>query len=383
MKTSKPAVKAKKAGRMMAVALMALMAFTGVSCTTTAERAGETNWMQVQGISGDFRASDLSAQMNPTTAIQPEGYTTSPVIDIESLKVIEGFSSTSASSVTLEQDALKTQIREQVEAGDKLVDRSLPEDSYSEVTSGTIATDAESDSFRYLSSRTSYSNSIAEYDYTEGCIYEIITSPGSVTDIRLQPGESLSGSPIMNNGTSQWQFTGGTSVEDGTSVQHIFVRPLIAGLDTTMILLTNLRTYYLRVASFEKSHMVAVRWRYPSEKSTWTGLEGLTGTALGGFNVDIGKCDYKYSIEAGSKVKWKPTAVFSSENKTYITFPATMLATDTMPAVYLRKDGKDSLVNFRISNDGLAYQIDAVPEDGQYILLKSGQKETVKIKRVK
>lgn len=361
----------------MTVALIAAVTFMGVSCTTTAP-ASDSNWMQVQGITGDY--GDSGTGLMPTSAIQPEGYTTSPVIDIESLKVIEGFSSPDAPSVTLEQDVLKEEIRSQVESGNKLVDRSLPETSYGEVTSGTIATDAESDSFRYLSNRTAYSNSIAEYDYGEGLIYEIITSPGSVTDIRLQPGESLSGSPIMNNGTSQWQFAGGTSVENGVGVQHIFIRPLISGLDTTMVLLTNLRTYYLRVASFEKSHMVAVRWRYPSEKNVWTGLEGLTGTSQG-FSVDISKCDYGYTVEAGSKVTWKPTAVFSSENKTYITFPESMKATDTMPSVYLRKDGKDSLVNFRISRDGLSYQIDAVPEEGQYILLKSGQSEKVKIRR--
>lgn len=369
--------KAKKGTVMVLAVCMLLLA----SCTTMQEQ--DSGWMKVQGIPADYRASDLSQYMDISGAVQPYGYTSTPIIDIESLKVIEGFETPSASSVTLAQEERKDEIRKEAEEkGTNLVDSSLPEERYGENTSGTIAVDAETDSFRYLSTRTAYSNSIAEYDYTEGLIYEIITCPSSVTDIRLQPGETISGTPIMNNGTTQWQFTGGTSIEDGESVQHIFVRPLISGLDTTMVLLTNMRTYYLRLASFETSHMVAVRWRYPSSTDTWSyGIQGLTGTSQG-FSVDLSRSDYGYSISASSKVKWAPTAVFSADGKTYIQFPTSMKATDTIPAVYLRKNGTDSLVNFRISNDGLAYQIDAVPEEGQYILLKSGQKETVKIKKV-
>ena len=260
------------------------------------------------------------------------------------------------------------------------MDQSLSEEKYGDKTSGTIAKTAEEDSFVFLPNRSAYSNSIAEYDYSEGLIYEVVTSPGSVTDIRLQPGETLSGSPIMNNGTSQWQFASGVSVEDGERVEHIFIRPLITGLDTTIILLTNMRTYYLRAASFESSHMVAVRWRYPNAQNSETSWNTTLSST---YSPDIIGADYSYSINATKNISWAPSAVFSNNGKTYIQFPPSMKDSDIIPSVYVKKKGTESLVNFRIKGGGLIYELDVVIDDTQEILLKSGQKESVKIRRKK
>ena len=75
-----------------------------------------------------------------------------------------------------------------MQSGEKIVDQSLGEEKYGDKTSGTIAKTAEEESFVFLPNCSAYSSSIAEYDYSEGLIYEVVTSPGSVTDIRLQPG---------------------------------------------------------------------------------------------------------------------------------------------------------------------------------------------------
>ena len=259
------------------------------SCSTS---SNDSNWRRVEEI------SPVSSE-----AITPNGFTSSPILDIETLKIIEGIDSQSAKSITKLQE----------ESGEKIVDQSLNEEKYGDKTSGTIAKTAEENSFVFLPNRSAYSNSIAEYDYSEGLIYEVVTSPGSVTDIRLQPGETLSGSPIMNNGTSQWQFASGVSVEDGERVEHIFIRPLITGLDTTIILLTNMRTYYLRAASFESSHMVAVRWRYPNAQNSDTSWNTTLSST---YSPDIIGADYSYSINATKNISWAPSAVFSNNGKT-------------------------------------------------------------------
>ena len=184
----------------------------------------------------------------------------------------------------------------------------------------------------------------------------------------------------MNNGTSQWQFASGVSVEDGERVEHIFIRPLITGLDTTIILLTNMRTYYLRAASFESSHMVAVRWRYPNAQNNDTSWNTTLSST---YSPDIIGADYSYSINATKNISWAPSAVFSNNGKTYIQFPPSMKDSDIIPSVYVKKKGTESLVNFRIKGGGLIYELDVVIDDTQEILLKSGQKESVKIKRRK
>ena len=336
------------------------------SCSTSSK---PSNWRRVEEI------SPVSSE-----AITPNGFTSSPILDIETLKIIEGIDSQSAKSITKLQEERKEEITLQIQSGEKIVDQSLSEEEYGDKTSGTIAKTAEEDSFVFLPNRSAYSNSIAEYDYSEGLIYEVVTSPGSVTDIRLQPGETLSGSPIMNNGTSQWQFASGVSVEDGERVEHIFIRPLITGLDTTIILLTNMRTYYLRAASFESSHMVAVRWRYPNAQNSDTSWNTTLSST---YSPDIIGADYSYSINATKNISWAPSAVFSNNGKTYIQFPPSMKDSDIIPSVYVKKKGTESLVNFRIKGGGLIYELDVVIDDTQEILLKSGQKESVKIKRRK
>ena len=142
-------------------------------CSTSSK---PSNWRRVEEI------SPVSSE-----AITPNGFTSSPILDIETLKIIEGIDSQSAKSITKLQEERKEEITLQMQSGEKIVDQSLSEEEYGDKTSGTIAKTAEEDSFVFLPNRSAYSNSIAEYDYSEGLIYEVVTSPGSVTDIRLQP----------------------------------------------------------------------------------------------------------------------------------------------------------------------------------------------------
>ena len=129
-------------------------------------------------------------------------------------------------------------------------------------TEQELIENAEEKSLETITTSVDFSNTIVEYDFQDGKIYTIIATPDAVTDLRLQPTESISGSAAIGD-PSRWQFEVSTSTENGQSVTHLFIRPSTAGLQTTMIIPTNYRTYYITLRSTENISMLGVRFRYP------------------------------------------------------------------------------------------------------------------------
>lgn len=371
------------------IAIPALLAFTVLlpSCQSTGMgEGGGYSRVQVIDVQGPKDLYSTEADIPLSAVIQPEDLRTSPVIDITTLQILESETDNvgRAKSSLLEQDARKSEIEEALSAGEN-VDTTLDDLAYGQSegvpTSGLLALEATEKAFEFIKSPTAFSESIAEYDYIPGRIYELITSPGAITDLRLKPGEQINGNPITND-TTNWQFSLGTSLENGEAVQHLFIRPLKVGLDTSMIILTNERTYYFRMASFENSYMTAVRFRYPQPLSDGTFVaEDFSAEthAENSYSLDLSKVDYAYTWRAKGRPAWEPVTVFSDEIKTYIQFPITMSNSDQLPSVYLHRDGEETLVNYRYV--GNICQIDAVLTDDQDFILKSGQKERVEIRR--
>lgn len=354
------------------------------SCSTTAV----SGYDEVQII--NVQDSWTSAKSTPpiTAVIEPEDLVTSPVIDITTLKADSASKQSQVKSSTLEQQTKKEEIQEAIKT-DPLANTDLDDSLYG-VSSGSLATQAAEDSFTYITSTANFTGAIAVYDWIEGNIYEVITSPKAITDFRLKPGESITGSPIVNNDTTSWQFTMGTSIENGQTVQHLFIKPTTVGLDTSMIVLTDQRTYYFRIASFETSYMTAFRFNYPVDSGEgyfvkedydqYINTSTVSDESL--YKLDLSKVSYAYTIK---KVKgnpsWTPQNVFSDDKKTYIQLPISILTSDELPSVYIQKGNEEALVNYRII--GNIYQLDTVITDSQSILLKSGQSEQVKVTRSK
>ena len=62
-----------------------------------------------------------------------------------------------------------------------------------------LVEDAAEESVQSVKSVFDFTNTIAEYDFQDGEIYTIITSPTSVTDLRLEPGEERSGDAAIGD----------------------------------------------------------------------------------------------------------------------------------------------------------------------------------------
>lgn len=248
---------------------------------------------------------------------------------------------------------------------------------------GELLEDATENSSVTVQSTADFRNAIVEYSFVDGKIYDIFTSPDHVTDIRLQPNEVISGEAAIGNANA-FQLTTSASTENGTSVTHIYIRPVTTGLDTSMIIPTNQRTYYLRILSYEDLHMVGVRWNYPI-LYTFPSPTGGTETDASidtGISISVENLNYNYKI-SGDNTVWKPVVVFDDGVHTYIQFDPRFNSSAGAPALYLlptrsSSESKMEVVNYVIR--GNLYITDFVIQDRQVWYLMS-DKHSVKISR--
>ena len=217
-----------------------------------------------------------------------------------------------------------------------------------------------------VDSATDFTNAIVEYSFLDGKIYEIFTSPNKVTDIRLAPGETISGEAAIGDSES-WQMVTASSSENGRAVTHIYVRPVTSGLETTMIIPTDQRTYYLKLTSTKNLYMVGIRWKYPGIKT----FGASAAQEIASISIRVEEMNSSYSIK-GDNVFWKPTMVFDDGIRTYFQFDPRFTQAAGAPALYMlpkkgQSKSKAEIINYVIR--GNFYIADFVLQDKQAFLL--------------
>lgn len=195
-------------------------------------------------------------------------------------------------------------------------------------------------------------NAIQVYPYAEGSIFLAYTAPGSVTDIALQPGETLVA--VASGDTTRWVIgdttSGGGGSGDGAPKRtHILVKPFSAGLATNLVITTSRRTYHLRLASTAATAMAGISWTYPQDdliafKRKEEAARAAEPVASG---LDIAQLHFDYAI-SGDRPPWRPLRAFDDGRQTYIEFPPALAQGDAPPLFVLGTDGKAELVNYRL-----------------------------------
>ena len=197
-----------------------------------------------------------------------------------------------------------------------------------------------------------YVNAIQVYPYTEGALYRLYSSPGQVSDIALQPGETLVS--VSAGDTVRW-VVGDTLSGSGPSARaHVLVKPISAGIRTNLMIATDRRTYHLELESVNGGYMAALSWRYPSDElAELTSRNGIAAVRAdssveAGLTLDNLNFDYRLS---GDRPDWKPVRVFDDGRQVFIQMPTTIETTD-MPPLFVLGDGGDAeLVNYRIRSN--------------------------------
>jgi len=194
-----------------------------------------------------------------------------------------------------------------------------------------------------------YNNAIMNYDYVPGYLFKIFAAPLRVTDIQLQPGEKMTGTPVAGD-VVRWVMGTGTSKQNGVDVQHVYIKPTKPGLKTTMVINTDKRTYHMELQSYAETYMAAVSWHYPQESLKMAVAAEKRVIAP---QIDLSKAYFNYDIDVkrgGRSLSWKPLRAFDDGKKTFIQFPKGMLNREA-PVLFVGKGKKAQLVNYRVKED--------------------------------
>lgn len=200
-----------------------------------------------------------------------------------------------------------------------------------------------------------YLNAVQVYPYSAGALYRVFAAPERVTDIMLEPGETLIA--VAAGDTVRWTVGDTASGAGETRRTHILVKPLAPGLSTNVVITTDRRAYHLLLSSTAASAMTALSWTYPEDallalRRTEAAAAARTPVATGLAPEDL---SFGYTISGDSPV-WRPQQVFDDGRQTFIAFAPAIAVSEAPPLFVLDAKGSAMLVNYRMA--GRYYIVD-------------------------
>lgn len=187
-----------------------------------------------------------------------------------------------------------------------------------------------------------YYNAIQIYPWSEGALFQVYAAPGQITDIALEPGESLTrAGPIAAGDTARWIIGDTESGSGATRRVHVLVKPTRADITTNLIITTDRRTYLLELRSGEKSYMPAVAWAYPQFASQ---RPNVPTTPI--IPAHAAR-NYRYGL-TGDTPPWLPVTVYDDGRRVYVEFPRGIVQGEMPPIFVIGSDGQPEIVNSRI-----------------------------------
>jgi type IV secretion system protein TrbG len=197
-----------------------------------------------------------------------------------------------------------------------------------------------------------YVNAIQVFPYTEGALYRVYAAPGQVSDIALQPGETLVS--VSAGDTVRWIVGDTSSGSGGTARAHVLIKPISAGLSTNLMIATDRRTYHLELESVSGAYMAALSWRYPADELLQLVTRNRAALARQETSVAAGvaidRLDFDYFIE-GDQPDWRPVRVFDDGRQVFIQMPEGLSTMEAPPLFVLGGSGESQLVNYRLKGN--------------------------------
>ena len=192
--------------------------------------------------------------------------------------------------------------------------------------------------------REGYYNAIQVYPWSEGALYQVYAAPGQITNIALEPGESLTGAgPIAAGDTARW-IIGDTESGSGVARRvHVLVKPTRADITTNLVITTDRRTYMVELRSGEKPYMPVVAWAYPQPAGG-----GRQATPATPVIPAVAARNYRYSLTGSSNPPWKPAAVYDDGRRVYVEFPRGIVQGEMPPIFVIGPEGEAQIANTRI-----------------------------------
>ena len=230
-------------------------------------------------------------------------------------------------------------------------------------------------------------NGAITYVYTVGQ-QQIMCAVLQVCDIALQPGEQINN---LNVGDPRFLVEPAITGSGETQTLHLLIKPLDVGLDTSLVVTTNRRTYHFRLRSSRTEFMPFISFTYPEDAmAKWDAIRmrkikerqnntiPQTGEYLGNLN---------FSYDISGSAGWKPVRVYNDGRKTIIEMPDTLPQGEAPTLLIVLEEGglfteaKTQMVNYRIH--GNRYIVDTLFDKAMLIAGVGSDQDRVTITREK
>lgn len=223
--------------------------------------------------------------------------------------------------------------------------------------------------------REGYYNAIQIYPWSEGALYQVYAAPGQITDIALEPGESLTGAgPIAAGDTARWIIGDTESGSGVTRRVHVLVKPSRPAITTNLVITTDRHTYMLELRSGPKPYMPAVAWAYP-RSATANGQSVPTTPII----PVVAARNYRYGLTGGDNLPWKPVTVYDDGRRVYVEFPRGIVQGEMPPIFVIGPEGEAQIANTRIFRNILI--VDRLFGAAELRLGSGKEQQTVRIVR--
>lgn len=192
-----------------------------------------------------------------------------------------------------------------------------------------------------------------EFLFDERSVYPLVAAPGRLTDIALEPGETLvEVNPIAAGDTARWIIGDTTSGAGETRRVHILVKPTAGGLSTNLVINTTRRTYFLELRASDRAFLTQVRWRYPALAAppaiTPVPASGGPVVAPARPSAPAPRLNLAYRLRGPAALR--PSRVWDDGARTYVELPPATILADLPPLFLTGPDGKAAeLVNYHVA----------------------------------
>jgi type IV secretion system protein VirB9 len=212
----------------------------------------------------------------------------------------------------------------------------------------------------------------------------IVCAPLRVCSLELQAGEHILGEPQIGDSV-RWEVSPAISGVDANAIPILVLKPKMTGLDTTMLILTDKRTYYIRLISKPEEFIARTAFSYSDDehvqwkvflaeqerlRSERVASSQVAVTATGA----IDKLYFDYTIKPGKgSARIVPDRVMDDGEKTYIQMPEVAMYRE-LPALVIQGPTGKEMVNYRVKDN--TYIVDRL-FDRAALLMGSGRHQQI------
>lgn len=222
------------------------------------------------------------------------------------------------------------------------------------------------------------------YIYGSGQI-RVVCAVLQVCDVSLQPGEQVNN---LNVGDPRFTVEPAITGNGASQRLHLLIKPLDVGLDTSLVVTTDRRTYHFRLRSTRNEFMPYVSFTWPDEaEAKWAAIrlrqqQEKHDNTLPETGEYLGRLHFNYRVVG--RARWKPVRVYNDGVKTIIEMPGAMQQTEAPSLLVMKGRGlfakpETVMVNYRLQ--GSRFIVDSVFDKAVLVAGAGRGQEKITIQR--